>query len=97
MGLTLKHWCPGCHGYHLINVEKPNHCDAVWTWDGNADCPTFHPSINIVGRCHYFIKSGMIEFCNDCTHELSGKTVALPRIPVLPEDLEYHQDLDFGS
>lgn len=33
------------------------------------------------GVCHYFIRSGRIEFCGDCTHALAGKTVDLPDIP----------------
>lgn len=31
--------------------------------------------------CHYFIKAGMIEFCSDCPHRLSGQTVELPNWP----------------
>ncbi len=80
-GHALMHWCPGCKGRHVINVEKPNPFGAVWSWNGNAEKPTFSPSINIVGRCHYFIREGNIEFCGDSTHELAGKTVALPNIP----------------
>lgn len=105
-GLTLKHWCPGCKRHHLINVEKPNHCNAVWSWDQNSVCPTLSPSVNVSSyddedgttyRCHYFLRDGTLEFLSDSTHELSGKTVSLPRIPVLPEDLEYLMDLDFSS
>lgn len=31
--------------------------------------------------CHYFIRSGMIEFCGDSPHALAGKTVELPDWP----------------
>lgn len=79
-GRTLLHWCPGCESLHVINVEKPNHCNAVWTWDGNIEAPTFNPSINIVGHCHYFIRGGRIEFCADSKHALAGQTVDLPPI-----------------
>lgn len=30
--------------------------------------------------CHSFIKEGMIQFLDDCTHELKGQTVNLPNI-----------------
>src|SRR5574337_596906 len=30
--------------------------------------------------CHSFVRDGKIQFLNDCTHELAGKTVALPEI-----------------
>lgn len=28
-------------------------------------------------RCHSFVRSGQIQFLDDCTHELAGKTVPL--------------------
>ena len=28
--------------------------------------------------CHSFIRDGKIQFLNDCTHELAGRTVELP-------------------
>lgn len=102
-GLVLKHWCTGCKSYHRINVEKPNHCGAVWNWNQNVEAPTFSPSVNtsatdpedgeLLYRCHYFVTDGQILYCGDCTHELSGKTVELPRLPILPDD----SDLDFAS
>lgn len=30
--------------------------------------------------CHSFIREGMIQYLDDCTHELKGQTVALPDI-----------------
>jgi hypothetical protein len=28
-------------------------------------------------RCHIFVRDGKIQFLNDCTHELAGKTVPM--------------------
>jgi hypothetical protein len=78
---ALMHWCPGCKGRHLIETQEPNVNGAMWKWDGNAETSTFSPSINIVGRCHYFITAGKIQFCGDSTHELAGQTVDLPDFP----------------
>jgi hypothetical protein len=76
------HWCPGCSSFHLIDVEQPNPRNgARWSFDGNVFRPTFSPSINIVGSCHYFIRNGYIEFCADSQHALAGQTVELPAIP----------------
>jgi hypothetical protein len=97
VGLILhEHWCPGCNGMHQIAVDTPFRNGARWTWDGNAAAPTFSPSINITvdysrtGRppkcCHYFIRSGRIEFCGDSTHLMAGQTADLPDIPT--EELE---------
>lgn len=65
----------------MINVTKPNPWGAIWSFDGNVEAPTFSPSINLVGQCHYFIRAGRIEFCTDSKHELAGQTVPLPDIP----------------
>ena len=77
----LMHWCPACRARHGININTPNMQGAVWQWDGNKESPTFGPSINIAGRCHYFIRGGQIEFCADSAHDLAGQTVPLPDWP----------------
>ena len=88
------HWCPGCEELHWIGVEKPLASGAQWTFNGDVHCPTFSPSVRIridkawggntkaVKCCHYFLKSGRLEFCSDSTHALSGQTVDLPVLPV---------------
>jgi hypothetical protein len=81
--------CPGCGSYHAIYTERPNDRGAKWSFDGNLEAPTFHPSI--LARwtwgeahepkvCHFFVRTGKIEFCGDSTHELAGKTVELPEM-----------------
>lgn len=78
------HWCPGCEHSHHIPTPR-------WSFNGNVEKPTFAPSVRYFepahdGKpektfCHYFIKDGQIEFCADCRHEFSGKTVPLPVMP----------------
>jgi len=85
-------WCPGCKHAHQITVyEDANRQGPIWGFDGNADAPTFTPSIfvNPPGQyqspgspsCHSFVKDGRIQFLADCTHELAGQTVDLPDWP----------------
>lgn len=81
------HWCPGCapiagrSPLHAISVDTPNAMTgARWTFDGNLDAPTFSPSINCVGQCHYFIVGGRISYCADSAHALAGQTV--PMVPI---------------
>jgi hypothetical protein len=31
-------------------------------------------------RCHSFVRNGKIQYLNDCTHELAGKTVDMEKI-----------------
>lgn len=76
------HYCPGCKALHRIDVNAPNkYTGARWTWDGNVQAPTFNPSINIVGHCHYFVRDGQLQYCSDSKHALAGQTIPLPDIP----------------
>lgn len=85
-GLTW--WCPGCNRAHHIRVgDGPG---PRWGWNGNADKPTFTPSVLVsyngpdAGRdgappavCHSFVVDGQMQFLNDCTHGLAGQTVPI--------------------
>jgi hypothetical protein len=72
-------YCPGCAKRHTINE--------TWEFDGNYDAPTFSPSVLTQGSswenrtCHSFIRGGLIEYLTDCTHELAGQVVPLPKFP----------------
>lgn len=72
-------YCPGCKTLHQF--------DSRWRFDGDYEHPTFTPSLLMYGpapdrgRCHLFLKQGMIQFLNDCQHELAGQTVPLPDLP----------------
>lgn len=87
--------CPGCAwGGHLLPVgEGDGQPRPRWTFNGDLESPTFDPSI--LGKheewqgdlvppkvhvCHSFVRNGMIQFLDDCTHALAGKTVPLPDI-----------------
>lgn len=86
-------YCPGCDTLHSIWTSHPNSHNAVWGFNGDTEKPTFSPSVRITWPhwttdqdgvetkkdhcCHFFIKEGNIEYCGDCTHELSGQTLAL--------------------
>lgn len=43
--------------------------------------PADRPDAGKVFICHYHIRSGVIEYCSDCTHSLSGQKVPLPLPP----------------
>jgi hypothetical protein len=75
------HWCQGCNQLHMINTLHKNDNGAIWSFNGNLKKPTFNPSINIVGQCHYFLRDGMLIFCNDSRHKLAGQTVPLIKEP----------------
>ena len=84
------HWCPGCEQKHVI----PTSGAVAWSFNEDMEKPTFQPSVRHEWdegargssdfgrkRCHYFIVDGVIQFCGDCTHALSGKNVPLPELP----------------
>lgn len=84
------HYCPACKIMHAIAVEHPLANGARWSFvNGDTDKPTFTPSVRITYPtivknarvCHYIITDGIIDFCDDCTHELKGQKVPLPFIP----------------
>jgi hypothetical protein len=109
----LTYWCQGCEEPHMVSVKRPGD-ERGWGWDGNADQPTFTPSVLVTsghyapgfdpakdtcwcryyeahpaerddsftcGRCHTFIRGGMVQFLGDCTHKFAGQTLPLPDLP----------------
>lgn len=88
---AIMFYCSGCKGPHMITINSPN----SWTFDGNYDSPTISPSVLARGRdrdpndetklvdtvCHLFLKNGILQFLDDCTHELKGQSVPLPELP----------------
>lgn len=89
------HYCPACEEAHSYRTDGQG--KANWTFNGNAERPSFTPSMLIRwgakvpgyenwkddpgGTCHYFLTDGQISYCGDSTHALAGKTVALPELP----------------
>lgn len=43
----LMFWCPGCDGAHKI--QHGEGAGPRWGWNGNADKPTFTPSVLVSG------------------------------------------------
>ncbi|ODN69584.1 DUF6527 family protein [Methylobrevis pamukkalensis] len=87
-GGRLLFWCPGCTCAHGVGVGEGS--GPRWGFNGDYDAPTFSPSILVTyngadaGKdgapqavCHSFVRSGQIEFLNDCSHDLAGQTVRL--------------------
>jgi len=82
--------CPGCQNWHIVTIKaNPEDPGPVWTWNGDTDKPTFHPSILVQSTygenqekrvCHSYVRNGRIRFLHDCTHDLAGQTVELPEM-----------------
>lgn len=77
-------WCPGCKCNHSYCVQRKDPIDVgpVWQWNGSVDKPTFSPSLLVwmsraEKRCHLFVRDGMIQFLDDCAHDLKCKTVPM--------------------
>lgn len=85
------YWCPGCDMLHAVSINPgKNSMNAGWDFSGTLEKPTYAPSQltkwtygpeNIQKVCHTFIREGQIQFLNDSTHALAGKTVPLPPLP----------------
>ena len=86
-------WCLGCEEYHQIDTkkwefngdfEKPTFSPSYLTWldpNPNASSEPKYKKYREGFRCHSFIKDGMIQFLDDCTHKLAGQTVELGKEP----------------
>lgn len=63
-GLTF--WCPGCDEAHQVKVGEG--AGPRWGFNGNADRPTFTPSVLVQG----------VKRMTDAQHEAYGRGEALP-------------------
>lgn len=82
-------WCEGCDESHQFtdqwefnhDFDKPTLNPSYLTW--NDPNPNVDPKNDPDGkyrngfRCHSFIRDGMIQYLDDCTHALAGQTVAM--------------------
>ena len=81
--------CPGCLNTHVLPITGSK----AWGFNGNLESPTLTPSIlcryyafdpeteqcsALESVCHSFVKDGQIQFLDDCSHTLKGKTVEIP-------------------
>lgn len=77
------HWLKDSQGWFFNgDIENPTFTPSLLNrWGKHAD-PNYIESgfENESGICHLFVTNGMIEYCGDCTHELSGQTIPLPEI-----------------
>lgn len=84
-------YCPGCKSHHAPYIRPhKNPLGASWNFNGDLESPTFNPSIltRVTPTepdrdplvCHLFVKGGQIEYLNDCTHELKGKTIKMEEV-----------------
>lgn len=80
---SLWFFCNGCSLPHSLNVGSGS--GPRWGYNGNADAPTFTPSVLARYRvgdqelvCHSFVTGGRIQYLADSTHSLAGQTVDLP-------------------
>lgn len=105
-GTAYAHYCPGCCAVHVIWTVRTMG-GAVWTFNGNVEKPTFHPSVRFftprvvdedgtvwpeVMLCHYFITDGVQKFCGDSEHEQKEKRGNVPLIE-LPD---MYSDANYG-
>ena len=88
--LNWTFYCPGCKHHHGVSttppspvwswngdVDKPTFSPSIRVHRGPKCDPVTH--LRIPGEpdqvCHFFIKDGVFQFLDDCTHELAGKYV----------------------
>lgn len=78
------YWCPGCDSLHGIAIRLDVQDNgASWMFTGSLERPTYSPSQLSTGsnRCHTFIRDGIIEFLEDCSHSMKGQKVPMVPLP----------------
>ena len=88
---SLKAFCPACDFTHGFRVDLDGHGqyepDKLWTFDGNWDEPTFHPSMFSNAdfwatphhpSCHSFLQQGYWHYLSDCSHSMANLIVPVP-------------------
>lgn len=86
--------CPGCHTHHALRIkgseswgwngsgDAPTFTPSVLvTHNANPDAGEQFKEWRTARVCHSFINDGQIQFLDDSTHTLTGKTVNLPDWP----------------
>lgn len=88
-------WCPGCQRGHIYetprwkfdgNVEAPTFSPSLLMY-----VTLVYPDELAVAaaegkgtrrtECHLHVRKGQLEYCGDCPHALSGKTIPMEEIP----------------
>lgn len=77
--------CKGCKCHHVYYTVSQHKGALVWLFNGDMEKPTFRASLLVnadlscpsTPRCHIFVTDGKIQYLNDCTHELAGKTIEM--------------------
>lgn len=79
-----------CWGFNG-DLDKPTFSPSILEKSGHycqrgnhpkteEDCHACKEGYDMCYICHSFVKDGMIQFLNDCTHDLAGQTVELLEI-----------------
>lgn len=75
-----RHWCSLCYKDHLPVCEGAERKGGYqWKFNGNWEKPTFEPSLVNYGHphCHLNLQDGILKYCGDSHHSLSGKQIPL--------------------
>lgn len=70
-----------------MDQKDKNSNPPMWRFTGSLDHPTISPSVlykwaagEKSGVCHFFVKQGVIEYLEDCTHQFKGKKLGLENV-----------------
>lgn len=85
-GIRIEGSAPGPKWTFDGNFQNPTFGPSILCFTTETEDDDGKPLPAPVRRtlCHYFVKSGKIEFCGDSPHKLAGKTVDLPDWPHAP-------------
>lgn len=70
-------WCPGCRSAHHINVGSGS--GPQWTWNGDADRPSFQPSVLVRGIRQDMTTEELIDYDHAAENQSSDELLANPK------------------
>ena len=77
--------CPTFHPSVLVvqtrMTEEGERQYEKWRQEGCGYLPEGFKFDSQEVRCHSFVRNGSIEFLDDCTHALKGRTVPMEELP----------------
>jgi hypothetical protein len=87
-GVYYTFWCIACQCLHTFWCDRPDGKRPSWSFDGNENSPTFHPSLlqyidQPNGReviCHLILADGKLKYCSD-NPKFPGQEFDLQDIP----------------
>lgn len=75
------------HTGHQVEKDAAGEWTGRWLTEAGEAKTVFAPGDKPKPWCcHYVVTAGNVAYCDDCTHDMRGKTIPMPDLPVAMRD-----------